>query len=108
MTFRGRASPCPATTVPPALDRGGAGRWRSPSGRDQAQDGELGHRAEAYGRAPRSGAGADVDPQAPTARQPGRVRVDEVDHVRPRKELAGVRVAGQLQVEAGLLGQWRD
>jgi hypothetical protein len=31
-----------------------------------------------------------------------------MNHERPREELAGVRVSGQLQVEAGLLGQRRD
>jgi hypothetical protein len=34
--------------------------------------------------------------------------VDQLNHECPREELAGVRVSGQLQVEAGLLGQRRD
>ena len=34
--------------------------------------------------------------------------VDQMNHERPREELAGVRVSRQLQVETGLLGQRRD
>src|SRR5262245_15713225 len=71
----------------------------------ETQESELRPRAEAQGRSPRPRAGTDVDPHAAAAREPGRVRpVDQVNHERPRKELTGVRVSRQLQVEAGLLG----
>src|SRR5215510_15544529 len=75
----------------------------------EPHEGQLRPRAEAHGGTPRPRAGTDVDPQAAAAREPGCVRsVDPMNDERPREELAGVRVTRQLQVEAGLLGQWRD
>src|SRR4051812_11205482 len=75
----------------------------------EANERELGLRAEAHRWSPATGSGADIDPHPAAARQAGGVRrVDEAHGERPRKELAGVGVARQLEVEAGGFAERRE
>src|SRR5581483_8298488 len=75
----------------------------------EANKRQLRRRAEAHRRPPRAGAGAHIDPHPPAARQAPDVRtVDELDGQRPGKELARVRMAGELQIEAGALAERRE
>src|SRR5262245_53328983 len=70
------------------------------SGPHKADAGDLGRDAEAHGRAPVARAAIDVHPGASEAMQPRGERLLQPHEQVPGPELAAVRVAGELQVEA--------
>src|SRR5579883_1530172 len=66
---------------------------------------DLRRYAQALGRAPVAAAAAGVDPQAPEPVKARRKRLLQPHEEIPRPELAAMRVARQLQVEAGVRGR---